>query len=136
MKLEYLIFNIIVFVGPLLFGSFQRFYFLDRWRDTLTSVFIIAVPFIIWDVLVTDKAPNIFEEVPVDEAAGRINIPGPSFDQLVSKDDVQFALVSLARLARQSKRIADALEKQTRFQKDLAISMRTVAVEIRKNKWN
>jgi lycopene cyclase domain-containing protein len=55
MKLEYLTFNIIVFTGPLLFGSFQRFYFLDRWRDTLISVFIIAVPFIIWDVLVTDK---------------------------------------------------------------------------------
>ena len=55
MHLEYLIFNIIVISGPLFFGSFQHFYFVDRWRDTLISAGIVAVPYIIWDVLVTDR---------------------------------------------------------------------------------
>ena len=36
-------------------GLFRRFYFLDRWRDTLISAIIIAIPFIIWDAMVTDK---------------------------------------------------------------------------------
>jgi lycopene cyclase domain-containing protein len=55
MKSEYLIFNIIVIAGPLIFGSFQKFHFLDRWRAALISAIIPAVPFIIWDSLVTDK---------------------------------------------------------------------------------
>jgi len=55
MKSEYLIFNIIVITGPLIFGSIQRFYFLNRWRDVLISAIIIAIPFIIWDALVTDR---------------------------------------------------------------------------------
>lgn len=55
MKSEYLIFNIIVIAGPLIFGSIQKFYFLDRWRDALISAIIPAVPFLIWDSLVTDK---------------------------------------------------------------------------------
>jgi len=54
MQLEYLIFNIIVISGPLLFGSFQKFYFMDRWRDTLISASIVAIPYIVWDALVTD----------------------------------------------------------------------------------
>ena len=53
MHLEYLIFNIIVISGPLLFGSFRPFYFLDRLRDALISAGIIAIPYIIWDALVT-----------------------------------------------------------------------------------
>lgn len=55
MNLEYLIFNIIVISGPLLFGFFRQFYFLDRWRDALIAAGIVAIPYIIWDVLVTDK---------------------------------------------------------------------------------
>ena len=55
MKLEYLIFNIIVIAGPLIFGSLKPFYFLDRWRNVLISSIIVAIPFIIWDSLVTGK---------------------------------------------------------------------------------
>ena len=55
MNIEYLIFNIIVIAGPLIFGFFQKFYFIDRWRDVLISASIIAAPFIIWDSLVTDR---------------------------------------------------------------------------------
>jgi lycopene cyclase domain-containing protein len=55
MQLEYLIFNIVIISGPILIGSFKQFYFLDRWRDTLISASIVAIPYIIWDTLVTDK---------------------------------------------------------------------------------
>jgi len=55
MQLEYLIFNIIVISGPLLFGSFKKFYFLDRWRDAMISAGIVAIPYIVWDALVTDR---------------------------------------------------------------------------------
>jgi lycopene cyclase domain-containing protein len=55
MKSEYLIFNIIVIAGPLIFGSLKPFYFLDRWRAVLISSIIVGVPFIIWDSLVTGK---------------------------------------------------------------------------------
>jgi lycopene cyclase domain-containing protein len=55
MNFEYLIFDIIVISGPLIFGSIRKFYFMDRWRDALLSAIIVAVPFIIWDVLVTDR---------------------------------------------------------------------------------
>ena len=54
MNLEYLIFNIIVISGPLLFGFFRPFYFLDRWRDVLISASIVAIPYIIWDALAAD----------------------------------------------------------------------------------
>jgi len=55
MKFEYLIFNVLVITGPLIFGSLKKFYFLDRWRNAFLSTVIIAIPFIIWDALVTDK---------------------------------------------------------------------------------
>jgi len=55
MKYEYLIFNIIVLSGPLFFGSLKKFYFLDKYKYALFSVVISAIPFIIWDVIVTDR---------------------------------------------------------------------------------
>ncbi|MBL1214615.1 MAG: lycopene cyclase domain-containing protein [Ignavibacteriae bacterium] len=53
MHYEYLIFNIIVISGPLFFGSMKKFYFLNYWRESGISIFIAAVPFLIWDSLVT-----------------------------------------------------------------------------------
>ena len=55
MVYEYLIFNLFVITGPLLFGSLKRFYFLDRWRIALIATAIVAIPFIIWDSLVTGR---------------------------------------------------------------------------------
>jgi lycopene cyclase domain-containing protein len=55
MKTEYLIFNLVVISGPIIFGSFKHFYFWNRWREVLLSAAIIGIPFIIWDALVTDK---------------------------------------------------------------------------------
>jgi lycopene cyclase domain-containing protein len=55
MNSEYIIFNLIVISGPLIFGSLKSFYFLDRWRDAILSALIIAIPFIVWDAFVTDR---------------------------------------------------------------------------------
>ena len=53
MKSEYLIFNIIVLSGPLIFGSMRPFYFLDRVKYTLLPILIPAIFFLIWDSSVT-----------------------------------------------------------------------------------
>lgn len=55
MKYEYLIFNIIVLSGPLFFGSLKRFYFLNHLSKAIPSIVIAAIPFIIWDISVTDR---------------------------------------------------------------------------------
>ena len=55
MKYEYLIFNIIVLSGPLFFGSLKRFYFLNHISKAIPSIVIAAIPFIIWDISVTDR---------------------------------------------------------------------------------
>jgi len=55
LKYEYLIFNIFVLSGPLFFGSFKKYYFLNHWRNALLIIFISAIPFIVWDVLVTNR---------------------------------------------------------------------------------
>ncbi len=53
MKSEYLIFNIIVLTGPLLFGAMRPFYFLDRVKFTILPILIPAILFLIWDSTVT-----------------------------------------------------------------------------------
>lgn len=55
MKYEYLIFNIIVISGPLFFGSLKRFFFLNYLKEALVSIVISAIPFIIWDMAVTNR---------------------------------------------------------------------------------
>lgn len=55
MKYEYLIFNIIVIAGPLIFGSMKKFYFLNRIRETLIAISVPIIPFLIWDAMVTDR---------------------------------------------------------------------------------
>ncbi len=53
MQFEYLIFNIIVFSGPFVFGLLKPFYFVHRWMYTLISIIVVGIPFIIWDAIVT-----------------------------------------------------------------------------------
>ncbi len=53
MNIEYLIFNIVVAAGPLACSFEKRVYFFARWRTALIATIIAAIPFIIWDALVT-----------------------------------------------------------------------------------
>jgi lycopene cyclase domain-containing protein len=50
---EYLIFNIIVLAGPLMFGFFKPFYFVHRWSYAAISILVVGAPYIIWDSIVT-----------------------------------------------------------------------------------
>jgi lycopene cyclase domain-containing protein len=52
---EYLIFNLIVVSGPLILASMRRFYFIDRWPYVLPAIAIAAIPYLIWDALVTGR---------------------------------------------------------------------------------
>lgn len=55
MKYEYLLFNIIVISGPVIFGSMKRFYFLDKAKSALISLSIPLIPFLVWDAAVTGR---------------------------------------------------------------------------------
>lgn len=55
MKYEYLIFNLIVISGPLFFGFLKPFYFIKYFKEAIFSILIVAIPFIIWDALVTNR---------------------------------------------------------------------------------
>jgi lycopene cyclase domain-containing protein len=52
---EYLIFNILIFIGPLILGLIPKYYFMDKWMAFLSSIVVVGLPFIIWDVLVTNS---------------------------------------------------------------------------------
>lgn len=54
MKIEYLIFNLIVFSGPIYFGVQEKFNFRNKIPIALLSSLISAIPFLIWDSLVTN----------------------------------------------------------------------------------
>ncbi|MBK8944362.1 MAG: lycopene cyclase domain-containing protein [Ignavibacteriae bacterium] len=70
--------------GPLFFGSLKKFYFLNYWKQALISILISAIPFIIWDILVTNRhwyfAENytlgirIFE-LPIEEILFFLTVP-------------------------------------------------------------
>jgi lycopene cyclase domain-containing protein len=53
MKSEYLIFNVFVLSGPFFLGLLRPFYFVDKWIFAFFSITVVAIPFIIWDILVT-----------------------------------------------------------------------------------
>ena len=55
MKYEYLLFNLIVIVGPVLSQFNRQIKHISRWRVKLLTNGIIMVPYVIWDVLVTDS---------------------------------------------------------------------------------
>jgi len=55
MNLEYIIYNLVVVSGPLSLSFDKRVRYVNHWRRALTAAFITLVPFVIWDMLVTDR---------------------------------------------------------------------------------
>lgn len=53
MKFEYLIFNGVVVSGPALFGSLNCCYIWNHWKQLVVAIVIPAIPFLLWDVIVT-----------------------------------------------------------------------------------
>lgn len=55
MKLEYLIFNILIIIGPLSLSFEKGIYYFGRWKQAFTAIVIVLIPFIIWDSIVTGR---------------------------------------------------------------------------------
>ena len=53
MKCEYLLFNLVVIIGPLVSRFSHQIRHVSRWRLKLLVSGIVMIPYIIWDVLVT-----------------------------------------------------------------------------------
>ena len=53
MNFEYLIFNLIVISGPAFFGSLKCCYIWHHLKTLLIAIAIPAIPFLLWDALVT-----------------------------------------------------------------------------------
>ena len=70
-----------------------------------------------------DKHAKEWEEYLAFKAAHRVSIPGPTFEQLATKEDVRSALNSLAKLAAQAKRQATATEKQAKHLKGIELAL-------------
>lgn len=84
MKTEYLIFNVIIFAGPLIFGAMKQFYFIDRWKSTVVPIFVPALVFLVWDSLVTGSHWQFNEKyilgftlfsLPIEEILFFISVP-------------------------------------------------------------
>lgn len=52
MNAEYLLFNIMVFIGPFFLALLKPFRFM-HWSEASVSIIIVMIPYIIWDALVT-----------------------------------------------------------------------------------
>ncbi len=55
MKFEYLLLNLLIFVGPLIMSFEKQIRFAAKWRYAFPAIFITAVPFLIWDAMVTGR---------------------------------------------------------------------------------
>ena len=53
MKFEYLLFNLVVIIGPVVSRFSHQIRHVSRWRLKLLVSGIVMIPYIIWDVLVT-----------------------------------------------------------------------------------
>lgn len=53
MKAEYLLLNLLILAGPLVMSFEKQIHFVDKWRYAWPAIAIVAIPYIIWDALVT-----------------------------------------------------------------------------------
>ena len=55
MKLEYLLLNLVILLGPLLMSFEKQVRFVENWRYAFPAIALIAAPFLVWDAFVTDR---------------------------------------------------------------------------------
>ena len=55
MRAEYLLFDLVVVVPPLLLSQLPAAGMAGRWRDALRAILVMAVPFVVWDALVAGR---------------------------------------------------------------------------------
>jgi lycopene cyclase domain-containing protein len=52
-KAEYLLFNLLILAGPLIMSFEKQIRFAGQWRYAWPAIVLVAIPYIIWDALVT-----------------------------------------------------------------------------------
>ncbi len=55
MKLEYLLLNFFILLGPLAMSFESQIRFVRKWRFAAPAILLVAVPYLIWDALVTGR---------------------------------------------------------------------------------
>ena len=84
MNFEYLIFNLIVLSGPVFFGSLKCCYIWNHRKELLIAILLPAIPFLLWDAIVTGAHWNFNPEyvsgiklinLPVEEILFFITVP-------------------------------------------------------------
>lgn len=55
MKWEYIIFNVVVIAGPLMYSFDDEIRYVEHWKSAAAAIIAGLVPFIIWDALVTER---------------------------------------------------------------------------------
>jgi lycopene cyclase domain-containing protein len=55
MQYEYLLFNVIVIIGPLAMSFEQRIRFFTKWKCSVLAIIGGMIPYIVWDSLVTNR---------------------------------------------------------------------------------
>ena len=55
MKTEYLFFNLLVVLGPLVCSFEQRVHYVSRWGMALLTATLVAIPYTFWDMLVVGR---------------------------------------------------------------------------------
>lgn len=55
MDIEYLIFNALIFAGPLALSFDKKVHFYTHWRRFLSALWLPAMIFLIWDMMVTER---------------------------------------------------------------------------------
>lgn len=55
MKFEYLLLNLLIFIGPLVMSFEKQVRFAAKWRHAFPAIFLAAIPFLIWDAAVTGR---------------------------------------------------------------------------------
>jgi lycopene cyclase domain-containing protein len=53
MKIEYLLLDALILTGPLVMSFEKQIRFVDKWRYAWPAIIIVAIPYLIWDSLVT-----------------------------------------------------------------------------------
>ena len=55
MKLEYLLFNLLVIAGPLGYSFEKQIRFRERWREAFPAIFLSLAVYVVWDSAVTNR---------------------------------------------------------------------------------
>lgn len=55
MKSEYLIFNILIIIGPLCLSFEKNIFYFKKWKTTFQAIIIPLILFVVWDALVTGR---------------------------------------------------------------------------------